>query len=118
MSKSNPMYKKTHSDENKKIMSRASQAFWNSENGLKLKKIKSLEKLGKSNKFIKKGTEHPNYISTIYKFINKKTNECFNGTIYEFRKKYSLCSDIYYLLDGKKKKYKQYKGWVINYENK
>ncbi len=36
--------------------------------------------------------------------------------MFDFRKKYKLCSDVYYLLDGKKKKYQQYKGWTISYE--
>ena len=44
-------------------------------------------------------------------------DEEFMGTMFDFRKKYKLCSDVYYLLDGKKKKYKQYKRWVVSYEN-
>jgi group I intron endonuclease len=116
LAEKNPMYKKTHSDENKKIMSIASNHFWNSEDGVKLKQIKSKEKLGKSNQFAKKGKDHPNFISTIYRFFNKQLNEEFIGTMFDFRKKYKLCSDVYYLLDGKKKKYQQYKGWAISYE--
>ena len=54
MAENNPMYRKTHSDKNKKIMSTASNQFWNSEVGMKLKEIKSEEKLGKSNQFAKK----------------------------------------------------------------
>jgi len=116
LAEKNPMYKKTHSDENKKIMSLSSNQFWNSEMGIKLKEIKSKEKLGKTNQFAKKGSEHPNFISTTYHFVNKQLNEEFVGTMFDFRKKYKLCSDVYYLLDGKKKKYQQYKGWTISYE--
>lgn len=112
----NPMYGKTHTKENKKIMSDASNQFWNSEIGMKLRELKSKEKIGKSNNFVKKGKNHPNFIPTIYKFINKQLNEEFMGTIFDFRKKYKLNSDIYYLLDGRKKKYQQYKGWSISYE--
>ncbi len=75
LAEKNPMYKKTHSDENKKIMSIASNHFWNSEDGVKLKQIKSKEKLGKSNQFAKKGKDHPNFISTIYRFFNKQLND-------------------------------------------
>lgn len=116
LAENNPMYKRTHLEENKKIMSVASNHFWNSARGMELKKIKSEEKLGKPNKFAKKGPDHPKFISTIYSFLNKQSNEKFVGTIFEFRKKYNLCGDVYYLLDGKKKKYQQYKGWIISYE--
>jgi len=117
LAEKNPMYRKTHSDENKKIMSVASNRFWNSEEGIKLKEIKSKEKLGKTNLFAKKGSDHPNFIPDVYKFYNKQLNQEFVGTLFDFRKKYKLCSDVYYLLYGKKKKYKQYKGWIISYEN-
>ena len=112
----NPMYNNTHSDENKKVMSDASNKFWNSARGIELKRYKSIQKTGHPNKFVKKGHNHPKFIPTIYTFIHICSGDKFIGTIFDFRKKYTLCGDVYYLLDGKKKHYKQYKGWIINYE--
>lgn len=105
----NPMYKKTHTNEQRKKMSEASLAFWESEEG-KLEKKKHADRLrGKPNPFIKKGKDHPNYNPTIYMFSHP-TEETFTGTAHDFRKKYGLSSEIYYLVNGE---YKQYKGWKV-----
>jgi group I intron endonuclease len=106
----NPMYMKTHSNENKQIMSNASNEFWNSDEGMALRMSKSIKMTGVSNKNALKGEFHPNYNPTIYKWANDFTNEVFIGTLYHFRKKYNICSDVCYLLNGK---YKQYKGWRV-----
>jgi group I intron endonuclease len=107
----NPMYKKTHTDENKLLMSKKSIEFWTSDDGKLLKQSLSLKLKGKHNNFALKGKNHPNYNPTIYTFVNNISNEQFNGTVLDFRKKYNLCGDIYYLINGK---YKQYKGWILN----
>jgi hypothetical protein len=46
--------------------------------------LNTKEKLGKTNQFAKKGTEHPNFVSTTYKFLNKqlKTDEKIGNFIY------------------------------------
>ena len=105
----NPMYNKTHSEENKERMSQASKEFWDSEEGKLLKVKNALRLQGKPNLFAKSGTNHPNYNPTVYQFIND-SGEMFTGTTYDFRKKYGLSSEVYYLANGK---YKQYKGWRV-----
>lgn len=46
----------------------------------------------KNNRSDFKGPNHPKYNKTIYNFINKKTNEIFNGTRHEFMKKFNIPS--------------------------
>lgn len=106
----NPMFGKDHTEKNKHVMSESSKCFWNSEEGEKMKSIRSNELRGKPNPFALKGKKHPKYNPKIYQFYNNNSCESFSGTVYDFRKMYNLCGDIYYLLNGK---YKQYKGWVI-----
>jgi group I intron endonuclease len=106
----NPMFGKDHTEKNKNIMSESSKSFWNSDVGEKMKSIRSKKLTGKSNPFTLKGKLHPRYNPEIYYFYNNNSNESFSGTVYDFRKMYNLCGDIYYLVN---KKYKQYKGWVI-----
>lgn len=106
----NPMFNKTHTTENKLIMSNKSLEFWSSEDGKK-QKIENSERakcLGKSIR--KDGENHPRYNPTIIHFINVKTGEDFSGTTLNFRKRYNASGEIYNLVNGK---YKQYKGWKI-----
>lgn len=43
-----------------------------------------------TNPFSKKGSSHPKYKDTIYKFINKNTGEVINSTFYDFRIKFNF----------------------------
>jgi len=105
----NPMYKKTHTAEQREKMSEASLAFWKSEEGMREKKKHAERLRGKTNPFVKKGKDHPNYNPTIYVFSHS-AGETFTGTVLEFRKTHGLSGEIYYLVNGK---YKQYKGWKV-----
>lgn len=107
----NPMFGKTHTVENRDIMSKKSKSFWETKGGILLRNKLSEEKTGRTNIFALKGKNHPKYNPTIFNFINEKTNESFSGTVLDFRKKYNLCGDVYYLIH---RKYKQYKGWILN----
>lgn len=109
----NPMYKRDHTEENKRVMSEKSVEFWNSAVGMKMRKRRSKELRGKSNKFAPKGSAHPKYNPAIHTFYNDTLNETYVGTMFDFRKKYKLCGDVYYLLHGKQKQYKQYRGWKV-----
>ena len=57
------------------------------------------------------GHNHPCYDDTIYKFKNEVTNEIFDGSKYDFRKKYNLSqSKVSLLTHGKKR---MHKNWIL-----
>lgn len=109
----NPMFGKDHTQENKHIMSIKSMEFWNGDVGMEMRRKRSQMLVGRTNKFALRGVRHPRYNPTIYTFHNNVLNIEFIGTMFDFRKKYKLSGDICYLLPGKRKRYKQYKGWEI-----
>jgi group I intron endonuclease len=54
------------------------------------------------------GHNNPKFDHTIYKFLNLKTNEIFEGFAYDFRKKYNFPHNCIYIMKRGK-----YKNWTI-----
>jgi group I intron endonuclease len=111
-----PNYGKRHTEETKQKM-RESRKNISEETRLKM----SISHIGlKRSEEIKikmrnsahKGKFHCHYNHTTYHFLNKYTNEIFNGTQYEFQKKYNLkqCSVSAFI----KKRMKTLFGWIVN----
>jgi group I intron endonuclease len=124
----NPFYKKTHSDEVKKVLSKKHSGkkltathcqnikkatmgiknpFYGKRHTDETKKRMSECKCGK-----KIELDNPNADLTIYNFFNKKTNEIFVGTRIEFVKKYSIKEKNVYGIISKRVKQNR-SGWTI-----
>jgi group I intron endonuclease len=64
-------------------------------------------------KMVTSGKNNYRYDPTIYKFLNKNTNETFIGTMYEMRSLYgkNLGSGLYEVIRGTRK---HAKGWIVS----
>lgn len=79
------------------------------------KKSKTMKKFIKENPDFLKGENNPNYNSTIYKFYNIRTEEIFEGTLYEIAIKIGSKSSAFKTLVELRRK--KHKDWIL-YFNK
>jgi group I intron endonuclease len=115
-----PMYGRHHSEETKqKMVENNKRAMLGKHFSLEIRLKMGKNRQGKNNGMFGKGylmtgELHPLYNHSFYKFKNKITNEIFEGTQYDFIKKYKLIqSSVSRLMCGK---YKSHKDWVLTNE--
>lgn len=112
--KNNPLYGRTISEEHRKKLRDSHKGIFKGKfhpmYGRKHSE-QSLKKMSQSHKGQLIGINNPKYSFSVYTFKNINTGELFNGTRYEFQKKFQYRTQRVTELIRKRRK--QYKGWVL-----
>lgn len=107
----NPMYGKHHTKKSRLKMALSRIGKAPSNKGVPMSDVQKKELSRKAKERLKNPKQNPSYDHTKHYFVNEKTQDTFNGTMYDFRMNLGLDrSKVSSLVNGH---LRHYKGWKI-----